>query len=71
MTDPNKPCQGCPDRYPACQDKDHCQKPAYLAWREKKRLEFEGRRKSRMWVTAVIESGRRRQHEKKEGRRRC
>lgn len=26
------PCNGCPDRYPACSD--HCTKPAYLAYRE-------------------------------------
>ena len=28
----NNPCQGCPDRYPACSD--HCRKPDFLAWRE-------------------------------------
>ena len=25
------PCQGCPDRYPACSD--HCTKPAFLEWK--------------------------------------
>ena len=25
------PCQGCPDRYPACSD--HCRKEAFLAWK--------------------------------------
>ncbi len=30
----NKPCYGCPDRYPACSD--HCQKPEFLALKEKR-----------------------------------
>lgn len=25
------PCNGCPDRYPACSD--HCKKPEFLAWK--------------------------------------
>lgn len=29
------PCYGCPDRYTACSD--HCRKPEYLAWKERKR----------------------------------
>lgn len=29
------PCQGCPDRKPACSD--HCKKPEFLAWKEQKR----------------------------------
>lgn len=28
------PCKDCPDRYPACSD--HCRKPEFLAWKEKK-----------------------------------
>ena len=28
----DNPCNGCPDRYPACSD--HCIKPEYLAWKE-------------------------------------
>lgn len=28
------PCYECPDRYTACSDK--CQKPEYLAWKERK-----------------------------------
>ena len=27
----DNPCNGCPDRYPACSD--HCKKPAYLKYR--------------------------------------
>lgn len=29
----NGPCNGCTERYPACQD--HCDKPEYKAWKEK------------------------------------
>ena len=36
MSQNNKcPCKGCPDRYTACSD--HCQKPDFLAWKEKNR----------------------------------
>ena len=42
MTAPKTPCYKCPDRYTACSD--HCQKPDYLAWREKKRRIREARK---------------------------
>jgi hypothetical protein len=31
--DENKPCQGCEDKVPGCQD--HCTKPAYIRFRER------------------------------------
>lgn len=33
MSGRNDPCNGCPDKVPACSD--HCQKPDYLAFRER------------------------------------
>ena len=40
----NKPCYGCPDRYPACSD--HCQKPEFLAWTEKREKYREAQRRN-------------------------
>lgn len=44
----NKPCQGCPDRYPACSD--HCKKPEYIAWKtEQNRIREARQRESHIW----------------------
>lgn len=40
----NKPCYGCPDRYPACSD--HCQKPEFLALKEKREKYREEQRRN-------------------------
>ena len=40
----NKPCYGCPDRYLACSD--HCQKPEFLALKEKREKCREAKRRS-------------------------
>lgn len=32
----NAPCKDCPDRYTACSD--HCRKPAFLKWKQKKAI---------------------------------
>ena len=34
-TNKDRPCMGCPDRYTACSD--HCQKPEFLAWKERRK----------------------------------
>jgi hypothetical protein len=34
--DPNRPCMGCPDKNPGCQD--WCQKPEYLAWKDRRAM---------------------------------
>ena len=40
----NKPCYGCPDRYPACSD--HCQKPEFLALKEKRETYRKAKRRN-------------------------
>ena len=44
----DKPCKGCPDRYPGCSD--HCRKPEYLADKAKKaKIREAKRRESEIW----------------------
>lgn len=45
---PDRPYQGCPDRYIACSD--HCTKPDFLAWKAKQAKMREARqRESHIW----------------------
>jgi endogenous inhibitor of DNA gyrase (YacG/DUF329 family) len=37
------PCKRCPDRYPTCSD--HCQKPAFLEWKDEQERIRAARRK--------------------------
>ena len=39
----DRPCMGCPDRYPGCSD--HCRKEAFLIWKEKQEKLRMARRK--------------------------
>ena len=41
----DKPCMGCPDRYPGCAD--HCKKPHFLARQELARKEREAKERDR------------------------
>ena len=43
ITDKNRPCMNCPDRYPACSD--HCKKPEFLAQKERNERLREARRR--------------------------
>ena len=38
----HNPCQGCPNRYPACSG--HCQSPAFLKWKAEQQRIREARR---------------------------
>lgn len=41
----DQPCYGCPDRYPGCSD--HCRKPDFLAWKEKRKKIAEAKEANR------------------------
>lgn len=46
ITDKNRPCMNCPDRYPACSD--HCKKPEFLAQKERNERLREAMRQARL-----------------------
>lgn len=59
-TNKDHPCLNCPDRYTACSD--HCQKPDFLAWKEKNRRIRQARmEKSRLdwYITQQVLKNRR------------
>lgn len=41
----DRPCYGCPDRYPGCSD--HCRKPDFLAVKEKRKKIAEAKKAAR------------------------
>lgn len=59
----NKPCYGCPDRYPACSD--HCQKPEFLALKEKRETYRKAQRRNSELLDYTIREIRKNQKARK------
>ena len=55
-------CKGCPDRFPACQDK--CQKPEIVKEREDKIKRYEGRMRELEAFEMQLRRTRRRERKK-------
>ena len=58
------PCNGCPDRYPACSD--HCTKPAFLAYRAEQDKIRKARKayQNPAWLTGEQDPNAYRKHKK-------